>query len=605
LHQYNSFTKYIENIRTHVYLIKKSILLVWRNAKIWSIVSIGVLFVQAILPIAALYLMKQIVDAVTSQTLSFDLLVFFIILAGVVAFLSILAASIASFVSEAQSLVVTDHIQDLLHEKSVAVDLEYYEKLHRAQEQAINRPTAIVRGLQQLFRSAFSLIALFVLLVSLSPLITVFLVLAAVPTAYIRFRYSRRFYQWHRKVTIHERKARYHHRLLTTDTYAKEIRLFNLSSVFRTKYQELRKILRRERLQLILKRSIFDVGTQAISIFVVFASLAFIAGQTYLGVLSVGTMVMFFGAVQQGRSFLNTFFSSITQLYENNLFLSNLYEFLDLKPTVQNPKTPVAFPDAVKKGISISKMHFTYPGTTTEVLKDVSLTISPGEMIALVGENGSGKTTLAKLLCRLYDPTEGIISFEGVDLRDFDISKYRGSCSVMFQDYARYNFTAKENIMLGDISSTCETSMMQAADCADAHEFISLLPAGYDTMLGKWFEKGSELSVGEWQKIALARSFMRDAGFIILDEPTSAFDPRAEDKIIQTFQKLAAGKMSVVISHRLSTVTMADRIYFLKKGRIIEQGSHKELMRLRGEYAQLFETQAKHYRYAEEDHESQ
>ena len=288
---------------------------------------------------------------------------------------------------------------------------------------------------------------------------------------------------------------------------------------------------------------------------------------------------------------------SLAGLYEDNLFLSNLYEFLDLKRTVIEPVHARPVPQPMQRGIVLDHVSFQYPAGTRKVLEDISLTIRPGEVVALVGENGSGKTTLIKLLCRLYDPTGGTITIDGVDLRQFETKALRHEIAIIFQDYAHYHLTARENIWLGNTALPPDHErVIAAARRSGADDVISALPHGYDTILGKWFEDGEELSIGEWQKVALARAFMRDAQIIVLDEPTSSMDAKAEYEVFQSFRQLVSGRTAILISHRFSTVRMADRIYVLKHGSIIEGGTHEELIDRQGVYADLFERQARSYR---------
>ncbi len=283
-------------------------------------------------------------------------------------------------------------------------------------------------------------------------------------------------------------------------------------------------------------------------------------------------------------------------LYEDNLFLTYLHEFLDLEPKVKELPDPRPVPRTIKTGIAFVHVGFGYPdtATTVKVLEDVSLEIKPGQIVALVGENGSGKTTLIKLLCRLYDPQEGMITLDGTDLRAFNISELRREMSVIFQDYVRYDLTARENIWLGNVDVDMD-KVVRAAGISGADGVINRLDKGYDTVLGRRFEDGAELSVGEWQKVALARAFVRDSQVIVLDEPTSSLDPKAEDEVFRKFRQLVEGRMGIIISHRLSAVRMANLIYFLWDGRIVERGTHEELMDCHGEYAELFEIQARHY----------
>jgi ATP-binding cassette subfamily B protein len=337
--------------------------------------------------------------------------------------------------------------------------------------------------------------------------------------------------------------------------------------------------------------------TQVTATVAVFGSYAFIAYRTVQGSITVGDLVMYYQAFQRGHDFLREMLGGLSGLYEDNLFLSNLYEFLDLKRKVVEPLTSRPIPRPMRTGIVFDRVSFQYPTGTRRVLQDISLTIRPGDHVAFVGENGSGKTTLIKLLCRLYDPTDGAITLDGTDLRQFETAALRHEISVIFQDYAQYHLTARENIWFGNPQlSPDQERIVAAARYSGADEVIAGLKRGYDTTLGKWFEDGEELSIGEWQKVALARAFLRDAPIIVLDEPTSALDAKAEYEVFGKFRQLAEGRTTILISHRFSTVRMADCIYVLDDGKIVEAGTHEKLVQRGGKYARLFETQAQYYR---------
>ncbi len=593
----------------HAFRLDRAVRFVWQAAPGWTIAGMALVFIQGVLPLLTLYLMKLIVDAVTvslgaaDKMAAFRHIMLLISFAAGAALLNIFFQQISSFVKEAQTLKVTDHMYDILHSKSTEVDLEYYENpqyfdtLHRAQQEGPYRPTHIVDGLVRLGQSGISLVAMVGLLFSFHWSVAVVLFAAAVPGILVRLKYSGKLYRWQHKRTQAERKSSYFNWMLTGDTHAKEIRLFDLGGLFRSRFSVLRKELRRERLEITRKRSVADLVAQGFGTLAVFGSFGFIAYRTVQGVITLGDMVMYFQAFQRGLNYLRGVLGGVADLYEDSLFLSNLYEFLDIKPKVKQPLHPVPVPRPIQKGMIFEHVSFKYPNSNGNVLEDISLSIEPGEVVALVGENGSGKTTFVKLLCRLYDPNEGAITLDGVDLRRFETTALRHEISVIFQDYVKYHLTARENIWFGNILLPSDhKDIEKAALHAGADALITGLPKGYETNLGKWFEDGEELSIGEWQKIALARAFLRDAQIIALDEPTSALDAKSEYEVFRNFRKLLDGRSAVLISHRFSTVRMADRIFVFDGGKIKEQGTHEQLVDLGGTYAEFFEKQAQHYK---------
>jgi ATP-binding cassette subfamily B protein len=593
----------------HTLRLDRAVRFVWQAGPGWTIASLALVIIQGTLPLLTLYLIKLIVDAVTfalaapDRIAAFGQVALFIGLAAAVVLFNALLQLIAGLVREAQSLTVTDHMYDILHAKSIDVDLEYYENpqyfdtLHRAQQEAPYRPTHILNGLVRVGQNSISILAIAGLLFSFHWIVAVVLFAAAIPGVLVRLRYSGIMFRWQRERTPTERKISYFNWILTGYNYAKEIRLFDLGGLFMGRFGDLRKKLRGEKLEITRRRSVADLIAQASATLAVFGSFGFIAYRTVHGVITLGDMVMYFQAFQRGLGFLREMLGGIADLYEDNLFLSNLFEFLDLKPKVKEPLHPQPVPRPIQKGIVFDHISFHYPTGSRKVLKDISLSIEPGEVVALVGENGSGKTTLIKLLCRLYDPMGGSITLDGVDLRQFETKALRHEISVIFQDYAHYHMTARENIWFGNIDLLPEhKSIESAARHAGADDLITSLPKGYETVLGKWFEDGEELSIGEWQKVALARAFLRDAQIIVLDEPTSAMDAKSEYEVFKRFRQLLEGRAAILISHRFSTVRMADRIFVFEDGRIVESGSHEQLIQLSGNYAHLFEKQAQHYR---------
>lgn len=583
--------------------------LVWQSSPRWTIARVFLLFFQGVLPLVSIYITKLIIDTATAslntadKTTAFQQVLSLVVLAGGVTLLSTLCNSIAELVTTAHSMQVTDYMQGIIQAKSIEADLEYYENplyydtLQRAQQEAPYRPPQILNRLAQVGQSSISLIGMLGLLISLYWVILPVLFIAAIPAMLVRLKYSRIMYNWQREKTPLERQGMYLAWMLTSDQFAKEIRLFDLGKYFSKWYLRTRRQIYKESLKIFTGRSIANFAAEAIAGILIFAIYAFIIYQTINGVLRLGDLVLYHQALQRGQSDIKGLLGTVSALYEDNLFLANLYEFLDIQPKLIEPLHPVAFPQPMQGGIIVKNLSFQYSTTTRQALKDINLTVKPGEVIALVGENGSGKTTLIKLLCRLYDPSSGSITIDGVDMRDFKISDLRQSISVIFQDYAKYHFSAQDNIWLGNVNiEPHQDNIIHAARMSGADDVITKLPQGYNTILGKLFDKGEELSIGQWQKIALARAFLRNSQVIVLDEPTSAMDPKAEYEVFEKFRQLIKDQAAILISHRLSTVKMADRIYVMSGGTIVESGSHEELMELGGSYAFLFETQAQQYR---------
>lgn len=591
----------------------RAIRLVWNCAPGLTLSNSTLVIIQSLLPLLVIYLMKLVVDAVTTaaalpdKSAAFKPILLLVGLTGLVSLINALFNSFAALTGEAQSQVVSDRTSSIIHAKSIEADLEYYENpryqdtLHRAQQEAPFRPTSIINGLTQLGQGIVSLTAIAGLLLvnsrKIGLLLPLLLFVSVIPGLIVRFRYSHKMFQWQRSRTILERKSWYFNWMLTGLAHAKEIRIFNLGTLFRDRFNDLRRQLRQEKIALAVKRSTSEFLAQTVSVAAIFCALACIVYRAVHNLITLGDLFMYFALFQRIQTSFQGLLTSFANLYEGNLFLANLYEFLDLKPRVVEPVHPKPFPRPIQQGIVFDHVGFRYPGNTRTVLREINLTIRPGEKIAIVGETGSGKTTLVKLLGRLYDPSGGAIRVDGTDLREFTTTALRQEMSVIFQDYVHYNLTATENIWLGNHLIPADPEKIAgAAKISGADEIIARLPKQYETILGRLFEDGEELSVGEWQKIALARAFWRDSQLIVLDEPTSSLDAKSEYEIFQKFRRLAAGKSAILISHRFSTVRMADRIYVLENGCIIENGTHEELVSLGGKYGRLFEMQAQHYR---------
>jgi ATP-binding cassette subfamily B protein len=582
---------------------RRAVALVWQSAPLLTILNVALAFLLSLLPLAGLILLRRALDEVAHRA---ELREIFTTIGwmAAVALASAAGRSAAALVSELQSLEVADRMKSILHAKSVELDLEFYENtafqdsLRRAQTEAPFRPVRIVNSLVQVAQSGLSLAVIGVFLMfTLHWGFLVVLLAAAIPGVWVRARQARENFELQRRQTSTERMAGYMDMTLMGEWFAKELRLFGLGNFFSGRSQELRKKLREERMSIAKRRATREAVTHIFTTGAIYGSLAVVALRTARGTLSIGSLVMYYQALQRGHAAMQEFLNGLSNLYENNLFLQNLSEFLELRPKIKGPVKALTTPKVLREGLIFENVSFSYPGKDRVILEDVSFQIRPGEKVALVGENGSGKTTLVKLMCRLYDPTRGRILIDGVDIREFEVSDLRRQFSVIFQDFVRYHLSVAENIGLGDVEGTANREkIIAAATRAGADSLAAKLPQSYDTLLGRVLYEGEEISGGEWQKIALARAFLREAPFIIMDEPTSAMDARAEYMLFRKFAQMAEGRSAVLISHRLSTVRMADSILFLENGRISESGRHDELVALAGSYARLFEMQAKNYR---------
>lgn len=601
--------KFSKGLHSFLNNIARALKFVWDASRQLTITSIVLVFIQGVLPVVMLYLIKLIVDTVADGLESpefqpaFESAVWLISAAAVVGILTGLFTVLSSLVTRLHTQTVTDHMFSILHAKSLEVDLEYYENskyydaLYRAQREVGTKPSTILDGLLKIGQNGITLLAIAGVLWFLHWSIVLILALATLPEIIIRLKFSNRFYSWQRDITPIQRKAQYLNTMLTQAPHAKEIRLFDLGTLFQEWFKAIRATIRQERKTLEIHHTLSMLGVQTLTNLAVFGLFIFVAYRTLNGLLGIGDLVMYFQAIQRGYNSIQTLGQGISSLYESNLFLSNLYEFLALPQKIHNPPKPKVIPIPMKSGLVFDHVSYSYTGTDHSVVQDISLAIQPGEHIALVGKNGAGKTTLVKLICRLYDPTKGRITIDGLDIRDFNLRDLRAEISVIFQDFIHYHMSVQDNIRFGASPHSVDIEQIElAAEQAGAADVISRLPNGYQTLLGKLFEGGEELSIGEWQKIALARAFLRQSQILVLDEPTSAMDAKAEAELFERFHALAKDRMAILISHRLSTVKMVDRIYFLDQGRVVEYGSHDELMGKHGQYSELFEMQARGYR---------
>jgi ATP-binding cassette subfamily B protein len=504
----------------------------------------------------------------------------------------------ADLVRTVQAELVKDHISGLIHKQSVAADLafydnpDYYDRLYRAQSHALDRPLTLLESLGGVFQNSLTLVAMVLVLVPYGIWLPIALLASSLPAFYIVIDHKLRFHRWRRKNTESERRTWYYNWLLTDREAAAELRIFDLGAHFQSLYQLLRGKLRNERIQLAWNQGIAELAAVSVSLIIAGLSLAWMLWKAIQGSLTLGDLALFYQAFQRGQSLMGSLFENLGEVYSDSLFLSDLFEFLELKPQVTGPTQPAPMPVTLKEGIRFEQVTFQYPGNQGFALRNFDLTIPSGSVVAIVGTNGAGKSTLVKLLCRFYDPDIGRVLMDGVDLRDFNLRDLWRQITILFQEPVNYQSTFGENIALGDLSAANDPGRIEhAARAAGADKLIDKLSQGYDTLLGKWFKDGTDLSVGEWQRLALARAYWRQAPILILDEPTSAMDPWAEHDWLQRFRKLADGQTALMITHRFTTAMYADIIHVMDDGCIVESGSHTELLALGGRYAQSWQAQ--------------
>jgi ATP-binding cassette subfamily B protein len=475
-------------------------------------------------------------------------------------------------------------------------DSEFYDKLTRARREASSRPLSLVTRTFGLGQNAISLVSYGSLLFQFSPWAVLVLLLAGLPSFFAETKFSGdafRLFRWRSPET---RMQLYLETVLAREDHAKEVKLFGLGPLLLGRYRDIFDKLYSDDRDLTVRRESWGFALGLLGTLTLYGAYAWIAASTVVARITLGQMTMYLMLFRQGQAAVSAMLSAIGGMYEDNLYLSTLYEYLETPvPPATGTTQRGAKPD---DGIRFEHVSFTYPGAGEPALHDINLHIRPGESLALVGQNGSGKTTLIKLLTRLYSPDSGRILLDGTDLHDWDEATLLQRIGVIFQDFARYQMRVGENVGAGDVSHFEDAARWrEASDKGMASDFIDSLPAGFETQLGKWFRDGRELSGGQWQKIALARAFMRSrADILVLDEPTAAMDAAAEATIFEHFRELAGNRIAILISHRFSTVRMADQIIVIQDGRTIEHGSHEQLMALGGHYAHLFSLQAQGYR---------
>ena len=580
--------------------------LVWQATPLFLFLSLAIQGFQSLIPAVMLVINKGIVDLVIANWGNADFvwrpLIILVALRFGVSLMQAVLSQGSLYVSQIFNDRLNLYTKYVLLEKSAQLDLahfespEFYDTLERAQSSGSNHPVRVIQTLTGLFGQVITLVSLLGLLLQFSVAIVPLLFFTALPSFWTSIVYSGRRFWMTRMETESGRLSNYIQQVLTNPEFAKEVRLFNLGRHLLGQWRDIRT----------------DFNHKSAAIASEYARMRGLSGvlvnsgfylaygwtliKTIAGQISVGDFTMYTGAFSQAQQVLPSILENIARIYESNLYVSQYFDFLNLKPEIINASRPKSFPQPIKQGLSIKNVSFTYPGANKPTLRHLNLKIKPGESIALVGLNGAGKTTLLKLLTRLYDVDSGTISIDGIPLPEIKLSELHNNIGVLNQDFSRYQLSARDNIGFGNLREReNQLRIEQAAIDSGADRVVESLDNGYQTRLGKMFKGGVDLSGGQWQKIGMARAFMTDAPILILDEPTAALDAIAEYELFEKFRALTAGKMTFFVSHRFSTVQLADRIVVLENTKIVEVGSHAELMAQDGLYAEMFLKQASSY----------
>ena len=583
--------------------------IVWSASAALTVVMAVTTLIAGILPAAIASVGGLFVDAVANAIQQTgeaaaqarnDVLLYVLVEAGLVVIITG-AQKLNTVCQSILRVLLGNKINVMILEKALTLELahfedaEYYDKLVRARREASSRPLSLVIKTFDLLRDMVQLMTIGIWLFQFSPYAVLLLGLAGIPAFVVEAKFSGEAFRIQRRRSPERRMQFYLEMVLTREDGVKEVKLLQLGKLFLQRYTGIFRSIYKEDRNLVLRRGFWGYLLGLLASAAFYFAYGWVGFAAIAGAITIGQMTMYIAQFRLGQNAVTNSLTAVNGMYEDNLYLSNLTEYLEHEvPELTGDKTLGPDPD---DGIRFENVSFYYPGAVTPALRNVSLHIKPGESLAIVGENGSGKTTLIKLLSRLYQPTAGAIYLEGLNLKEWDIDALRRKIGVIFQDFARYQMIVGENIGIGDVTDIEETERIEeAARKGMADEFVKDLPQAYDTQLGTWFKDGKELSGGQWQKIALSRAFMRSkADILILDEPTAAIDARAEAEIFAHFRDLTASRISIIISHRFSTVRMADHIIVLEKAEILEQGSHEELLATDGQYATLFKLQARGY----------
>lgn len=583
----------------------RTFFLVWNATKKWAIAWMSALVLQGILPVALVYLTRSVVNALLAairthgapgevRAVAVRIVATSAVLLGIE-----LLQGFSRWMRTVVAELLHDHISGLIHTKSARIDLafydwpEYFDHLYRARSEAYYRPYTLLEDTGSMIQDGITLAAMVAILIPFGAWIPLVLLGSCIPALLVVLRFAALQHELRVRTTADERRTYYYDWLLTDRSVAPEIRLFNTGDHFQKAYKALRLRLRGENIHLAKRQVLAEFTAGGAGLLMGAGCIGWIGLRAMRGQATLGDLAFFYQAFQQGLRLMRSLLESVGRIFRNSLFLGNLFEFLELEEKIREPEQPVAPPRTFQDGVRFRNVSFHYPGTDRLVLRNFDLHIPCGRVAAILGPNGVGKSTLIKLLCRFYDPDEGSVEIDGHCLKEYSLVELRQFVSVLFQEPVHYSATLSENVALAARNGPpSDAQIYAAANAAGADRIARRLSEGYQSILGRWFDAGHELSVGEWQCIALARAYLRESPILVLDEPTSALDPWAEAEWLSRFRRLAEGRTAIVITHRFSTAMAADRIYVMSDGHVVEEGSHDELAAAGGAYAEGWHAQA-------------
>ena len=578
---------------------RRAMSLIWRSSRRWSVCNGAFVVIRGLLPLLQLWAVKLIIDVTAQQVVSGHFVLVDVLFAlGIMAatyVVNSVAASVHGIVKERHSYHLTDYVSDIIQRKTLAIsfgffeDANYHNMFHRAVAESVSKPQAVFYNVVGLLQGILTIMSMAALLIAIHWSLPIIIFIIGLPIIFVRINFSRRYYALQKEQTNDERRVQYYNRVVTGREFAKEMRIFGLGSLFRARYRATLNDLRRRRNRLMITNSVQEAIVQLV-VSVIFVSVFGLVMWRAVDIrLSVGALAMYLMALQRSYQNAQDVLARIAALYDSSLFLKNLFAYIDMPLGLKS--TTEHFPKPIRRGISFKNVSFAYPNTERIVLDDVSFDINVGETVAVVGRNGSGKSTIIKLLCGLYEPSSGHVEIDGVDVSSIMREEISGNVSAIFQDYMLYNASAKDNVRFGGIKREhTDEAIRSAASDAGIDGVFSNLKRGYDTPLGNLFPDGEMLSQGEWQRTALARSFYSQSQIIVMDEPTASLDAFTEAQLIDNFHKITIGRTAVIVSHRMSTIKMADKIVVVDNHKIADVGTYEELISREGLFRDMIES---------------